>query len=343
MRVGTGCRSLGLAIVLLSVGCRGKAHVAYKELVDDDPAVRADAASRLGQARAKDAVASLAAVMNDPDEAVRVNVLRALGEIGDTSMIDRISPMVGDPVSTVRMAACQALGMLNDPRGVPALEKALSDENQTVRIVAARALGTIPGPASLEVLVRVALQDESEVIRSHVMKVIGERKSKDAVPRLESALLAESDSVRANAARALELTGDRSSLPALIRALDDPFFKVRSLSAHAIAAVANGDEAGKAALAKRLAVEDVPMVRVDLAWSLGLMGDRSQVDVVRTLLFKGQPEDVRAEAAIALGEVGDQSDLPRLEKAMDDKKGLVRSRAADAVDKLKGIKTGTTS
>jgi HEAT repeat protein len=334
---------LGLAIVLLTVGCRGKAHVAYKELVDDDPAVRADAASRLGQARAKDAVGSLAAVMNDPDEAVRVNVLRALGEIGDTSMIDRISPMVQDPVSTVRMAACQALGMLNDPRGVPALEKALSDENQTVRIVAARSLGTIPGPASLEVLVRVALQDESEVIRSHVMKVIGDRRSKDAVPRLESALLAESDSVRANAARALELAGDRSSLPALIRSLDDPFFKVRSLSAHAIAAVANGDAAGKAAIAKRLTVEDVPMTRVDLAWSLGLMGDRSQVDVVRTLLFKGQPEDVRAEAAIALGEVGDASDLPRLEKAMDDKKGLVRSRAADAVDKLKGIKAGTTS
>jgi len=343
MRVSTGCRSLGLAVVLLALGCRGRTHVAYKELADDDPAIRADAASRLGQARAKDAVASLLVVMNDPNEAVRVNAVRALGEIGDTSVIDRIAPLVTDPVSTVRMAACQALGMLNDPRGVPGLEKALSDENQTVRIVAARSLGTIPGPESLDVLVRVALQDESEVIRSHVMKVIGERRSKDAVPRLESALLAESDTVRANAARALEEVGDKSSLPALIRALDDPFFKVRSLSAHAIAAVAKGDAEGKAAIAKRLAVEEHQMVRVDLAWSLGLMGDRSQVEVLRGLLFKGQPEDVRAEAAIALGEVGDSSDLPRLEKAMDDKKGLVRSRAADAVDKLKGTKTDTTS
>ena len=55
-------------------------------------------------------------------------------------------------------------------------------------------------------------------------------------------------------------------------------------------------------------------------------------------MFRGEPEDVRAEAAIALGELGDVSELPVLEKALADKMGLVRHRVAEAIDKIKGLK-----
>ena len=57
------------------------------------------------------------------------------------------------------------------------------------------------------------------------------------------------DLVRANAAQSLGLVGDRSSVPALVHALDDPFAKVRSLSAHAIAKIAPDDASAKTALA----------------------------------------------------------------------------------------------
>jgi len=341
MRIPSTSGTIILAAVLLVSGCRGKARVAYKDLVDDDAVVRSDAALRLGQAHAKDAIPSLIAVLNDPDEVVRVNVIRALGEIGDTSATPAILPYGADKLETVRMATCQALGMLKDPRAIPVLEKALYDESRTLRVVAARALSEIPGPESLETLVRVALQDEDDRLRSFVMKVIGGRRAKESVPRLESALAAESDLVRANAAQSLGVVGDRSSLPVLVRSLDDKTPRIRSLSAHAIAAIAPRDASAVAALAKRLAVENDGMARVDIAWSLCVMGDCSHLGEIRTLLFKGEPQDVRGEAAIALGEVGETRDIALLEKAETDRKGLVRSRAAEAIDKLKAKTTET--
>src|SRR5262245_38727587 len=93
-----------LPAFLLMTGCGGKASVAFKDLVDNDPVVRSDAALRLGQAQAKDAVPSLIAVLNDPDEVVRVNVIRALGQIGDRSATTPIMPYVSDKLVTVRMA-----------------------------------------------------------------------------------------------------------------------------------------------------------------------------------------------------------------------------------------------
>jgi HEAT repeat protein len=338
MRVVSGIWAVGLAVILLGTGCSGQPKAVIKGLVSDDPAVRSEAAIRLGEARSKEAVDALVAVLNDSEETVRVNVIRALGDIGDPKAIAAISPFVADPLSPVRMAACQALGSLRDMRGVPALEKALYDQDELVRIVAARALAGVPGPESLEVLLRVAMQDESERIRSLVVAVVHERRAREAVPRLESALRAESDLVRANAAMALGGIGDRSSLPALFRSLDDPFYKVRCLAAHAIAKIAPGDAEAKAAVVKRLAAEENAMAIVDLAWALGSLGDRSGMETLRTLLFKGEPEEVRAEAAIALGDLGDASELPVLKKALADKMGIVRSRVAEAIDKIRGLK-----
>ena len=338
MRVPCTAFAFGMAVVLLGTACSGQPKGAVKDLVSDDPVVRSDAAIRLGQARSKEAVDQLIAALNDQEETVRVNVIRALGDIGDPKAIAPVARFVADSLSAVRMAACQALGALQDARGVPALEKALYDDDESIRIVAARALGEVPGPESLEVLLRVALQDESERIRSHVVKVVGTRRTREAVPRLESALRAESDMVRANAAMALGEIGDRSSLPVLFNSLDDPFHKVRCLAAHAIAKIAPGDAEARAAVAKRLAVEDIAMAKVDLSWALGSLGDRSGMETLRTLLFRGEPEDVRAEAAIALGELGDASELPVLEKALADKMGIVRNRVAEAIDKIKGLK-----
>jgi len=338
MRVVSSALAFGMAVVLLVTACSGQPNGAVKGLASDDPAVRSDAAIRLGKARSKEALDPLIAALNDQEESVRVNVIRALGDLGDPKAIPAIVPFVTDSLSAVRMAACQALGALGDTRGVPALEKALYDEDESIRIVAARALGDVPGPESLEVLLRVALEDDSERIRSHVVKVVGSRRAREAVPRLESALRAESEMVRANAAMALGEIGDRSTLPVLYRSLDDPFYKVRCLSAHAIAKIAPGDAEATAAVAKRLAFEDIAMAKVDLSWALASLGDRSGMETLRTLLFKGDPEDVRAEAAIALGELGDASELPVLQKALADKMGLVRNRVAEAIDKIKGLK-----
>jgi HEAT repeat protein len=181
----------------------------------------------------------------------------------------------------------------------------------------------------------VALQDENEMVRQHVVRVVGERGFREAIPRLERMLAAEAEIVRANAARTIGDLGDASSIPALVRALDDPYFKVRSLASHSLGKIAAKDEQVLAALRARLAAEEHGMVKVDLAWNLALGGDRSRVAVVRSMLFEGDPEDVRAEAARALGEIGEDSDVALLQRALGDKKGLVRQEAFKSLEKLK--------
>ncbi|HEX6851472.1 MAG TPA: HEAT repeat domain-containing protein [Candidatus Polarisedimenticolaceae bacterium] len=334
-RVGVAGAALTLAAILLSVGCSGRPKVSYKELADDDPTIRADAALRLGEARAVAAVDSLIAVLDDPVEAVRVQALLSLGQIGDKKATEAVGALAADPVSTVRIATAQSLGMLKDPASVPVLARLLEDSEGIVRIAAARALGNVPGPEALDTLMSIALGDENELVRQHVVVVIRDRRHQEAIPKLEALLQAESDLVRSNAARALGDIGDRTTMPALVRALDDPYYKVRSLSAHGLSKIDVKDAQALEAMRRRLGVEDHPMVAVDLAWNLARGGDRSSLDRIRDLLFKGQPEDVRAEAAMALGEVGDDSDLPRLETALSDKKGLVRSEAFKSIEKIK--------
>jgi HEAT repeat protein len=333
--MGWGWSAALLLGALATGACGGGPEVEYKDLVDPDPKVRADAAVRLGHGRAAQAVDSLIAVLDDPDELVRVNVVRALGEIGDPRAVPALVKMVDDALPTVRKATCQALGDLKDPAGVPALAKLLQNGDENTRLIATRQMGRIPGRAAFDVLLNVALKDESELVRQHVVRVLAESGNKEVIPQLESALVSEADIVRANAARALGQLGDRSSVRALIAALDDPYFKVRSLAAHSLGAMAAGDPAVLEAIRKRLGVETHQMCLVDLSWNLVRMGDRSGLETIRHHLLRGDPEDVRAEAAMALGEVGDESDIPRLEKALDDKKGLVRQEAYTSIEKLK--------
>ncbi|MBD3869239.1 MAG: HEAT repeat domain-containing protein [Acidobacteria bacterium] len=324
-----------IACVILLSACSDRPDLAYKELMDDDPQVRADAVVRLGQARAGDAVDSLVVLLDDPDEVVRVSAIRALAHIGNPRVVPDLVKFGDDPLKSVRLQVCQALGTLNSPDGIDTLEKMLYDPDDGIRLTAARNLGFIDHPRALEVLIKTSLYDENEIVRQHVVKVIGRRKAVEAIPIIESALITESDMVRSNSAHVLGMLGDVSSVPTLIEALEDPFHKVRSLSAHSLVAIAPDDPDVAAALAARIEVEEHDMVRADLAWNLVLAGKTEYRAHLRELLFKGGPEDVRAEAAHALGEVGERSDIKLLEKALDDKKGLVRKEAMKALDKLK--------
>ena len=325
--------AIGLAALL--VGCFG-GGVSMGELADEDPNVRADAAHRMGQARSAEAVDALIAALDDPVEAVRINVILALGKIGDPRAIDALAERMEDPAFSIRLSVAQAFEMMKAPESLPLLQRLMFDEHDTVRLTATRALAAIPGDQSMNLLLTQALRDENEKVREFVIRVLGERRSREAIPLIEDALLTEADNVRANAAAVLGDIGDPSSAPVLTEALDDEFYKVRSLSAHALSRIAPDDEQVRLALHTRLETEEQQITQVDIAWALARMGDRSELHRVRDLLFRGQPEDVRAEAATALGEVGELSDIELLKRASNDKKGLVARDALESLEKLSG-------
>lgn len=327
---------VGCALMLLWLGgCGGGDKVDYKDLRDPDSSVRTDAALRLGQAKSVEAVGSLLAVLDDPDEAVRVTVVRSLGQIGDSRAVPALVEALEDPLRSVRMAACQSLGQIGDAEALSGLSEMLYTEDDNLRLCATSSIGRIDGAESLDLLLTMALRDDNDSVRELAIKLVKYRGAREAIPQLEEALAVEADDVRANAAEALGVLGDRSSVPVLIAALDDPFHKVRSLSAHSLFALAPDDDNVLQAIQARAEIEDNQMSRVDLAWNLARLGDVQGLEVLRLYLFRGDPEDVRAEAAMALGEVGDESDIPLLQRAASDKKGLVREQALWAIEKLK--------
>ncbi len=326
------CVAAGWALWAASCG-RGP-QALYKDLHDPDPKVRTEAAVWLGQAKPAGAVDELVRVLDDPDEAVRVEAIRALGAIGDPKATPALLPLVGDRLDTVRLATARALGGLKDPAAVPAFERLLADTDETVRVTAILALAEVPGPEAVGLLLKSALQDEYERVRQFAVRMLASKRAQEAIPLVERAVQNESDLLRSTAAQVLGEFGDASSVPVLLRALDDPYFKVRSLSAHTLAKVAPSDPQAREAVIRRFAVEEEAMTRVDLAWALAGMGDRSGIPILRELLFKGQPQEVRAEAAKALGEVGEPSDRALLKRASRDKQGMVRDAVSKALDRL---------
>jgi HEAT repeat protein len=327
--------SLVIAFVSLLLGCQGSdRHVAYKELLSDDPQARADAAHRLGQARAVDAVGSLVAVLDDPDETVRVTAIRALGQIGDRRALPALVGRADDPLASVRLALCQALGQLADPAAVPTLARLLHDPDETIRLGAARALGKVEGGEGTRTLLAAALRDRSEAVRRHATRVLGERRSPEVLPELTAALDDPDPTVRANAARVLSGVGDRSAVPALLRALGDPAPTVRSLASHALGRIAPEDMGVLSGLRHQFERESDPLCEVDLALNLARGGDRRGLPRIRELLLAPSGEAVQAEAAMALGEVGEKNDIALLHRVLDGGTGLVRKQASLAVQKL---------
>jgi HEAT repeat protein len=96
--------------------------------------------------------------------------------------------------------------------------------------------------------------------------------------------------------------------------------------------------AGKISVAYEQLRDSDPAVRSQGAIRLGQT--RSKVRCLAAhSIARLAPEDAAARAALALGALGGSSDLPILDKALSDKKGLVRNRAAEAIDKIKDAKS----
>ncbi|NOX54375.1 MAG: HEAT repeat domain-containing protein, partial [Planctomycetes bacterium] len=111
-----------------------------EDLQSEVPRVRAVAANRLGELRAKQALPVLIDALSDRSPQVRSEAARALGRIRDPRAVEPLIRALKDPDSTVRFYAAWALGELKDPRAADALLQALRDSEWCVRDQAAWAL-----------------------------------------------------------------------------------------------------------------------------------------------------------------------------------------------------------
>jgi hypothetical protein len=138
-----------------------------RALSDDDPSVRASAATALGGTWNEGALAPLAgALLSDQAPHVREAAARALGETWSEGAVRPLSQaLLRDPNRSVRQAAAGALGEIGGLDSVRSLESALSDRDLSVREQVAQALGRTGSPRAIEVLSVVLWRDKDPWVR----------------------------------------------------------------------------------------------------------------------------------------------------------------------------------
>ena len=293
-------------------------------LSDSDEEVRLFAAVMLGSLKAPAAVPALVQALSDPDVNVRHAAAASLGQIGSPEAVPRlVDALHGEP--WLQYSALHALGEIGDPRAAPALLSLLDDE--TLRMPALEALGRLAGR---EALARIAphLLDPDPALRNAAIRAVVEieqratasgesldpdvqaaLKREDLVTHLIGMLADEESLNRRTAAVTLGwLREGRASGP-LIELLGDA--AVREFASHALVSIG---------------------YREPLAWERGLAhpDDAVRLGTVRCLAWIAPPEgtalvaplihdpaaEVRAEAAAAVGRLGDENELIQ-ESAMD--------------------------
>jgi HEAT repeat protein len=105
-------------------------------LADEDPDVRVAAATALGWPGFEDESGSLLLALNDPSPRVQVAALKSLGRRNQQSALPSIAAMVGDLSGMLLIAALQALFQISPDKALPYLAKAEQDADSEVARVA---------------------------------------------------------------------------------------------------------------------------------------------------------------------------------------------------------------
>jgi HEAT repeat protein len=214
-----------------------------------------------------------------------------------------------------RRDALMRLGNLKRPDAARAAVPGLNDPAPVVRVTATHAILSLP-PHEAVALLSPLLLDKSEFVRRETAYALGETRSRAAVEPLVNLLLGDKEAgVRAAAAVALGQIGDETAVPALAQVL--------------------GGTTPAQKKKKSKAQENEFVLRA-AARSLGQIRSRAGVPfLIATLENQTNAGDVRREAAIALGLIGDSVAVPALRAAFSSEDPYLSEAAREALRRLR--------
>lgn len=136
-----------------------------RDLQDEKPLIRWQAAEQLGRSKDARAVNPLIETLGDSDEGVRREVTKALGEIGNSRAVEPLGRMLEDPDELVRLNTLVALEKIKGEEAITLIMSALKNDNSLVRMNAAAALGRIGDSRAAGPLKEVAATDTLSYVR----------------------------------------------------------------------------------------------------------------------------------------------------------------------------------
>ena len=195
-------------------------------LADKDWSVRQAAVAALGQMQAKASVAKLQPLLQDEAPEVSFAAAKVLWDLGDRSGHDllldvllgerRDSPglvrsqirearsKLRNPTGLLLMGAREGVGMVFGPAstGITVMEELLKDNAASARVVAATLLATDTDPSANQELVW-ALEDHNWIVRAAAAKALGLHGDRTLIPKLQEHLTDEREAVRYMAAASI--------------------------------------------------------------------------------------------------------------------------------------------
>jgi hypothetical protein len=159
------------------------AELLQRQLADDSPRVRQKAAVGLAfLGRARLAVDTLLAMVNEPDDYARASVFSAILEAGDPRAVDVFLAGLKDPHNGVRWRSAEGLGRFRARQAVEPLLAALESDDGTLRVVAARALGQIGDRRALTPLLEIANTDPEPRARQAAGRAVAQIEHPNVAP-----------------------------------------------------------------------------------------------------------------------------------------------------------------
>jgi HEAT repeat protein len=349
-----------------------KATLILRTLLQDKLCiVRYKAAYWLGQLGDERSVSQLSSALKDTDEQVIANAARALIKIGTQEGVAAVIDATRSENTKVRATAVFWLGILGGEEALEVIEEILAGDEREVRLKAVEALGFIGGDRALSIL-HTLFQGNDFGIRITSVRAVGQCGGEKAIKFLLAAwrdstgevrmtavdALVKIDGkrfvgvfidglrdphpyVRQHAAMALDMIADRKAIPALLTALDDKSQSdiganhrglVLGSVAHALQHYR--DEHVVQALIKLLREDKGNEGAANAAIALGRIGDKRAVEPLLSVL-EHSVNYLRAHVAEGLGLLGDKRATMPLVAVLQDEDDIVRMHVVEALGRIK--------
>ena len=300
-------------------------------LSDGSGPVRALAVEGLGRSEAGRKSMKLRAAIEDQAGLVKARVVKALGRTGDPGVMSLVEAATKDELSIVRIAAYGALIRLGNKEVWTELQQAAEAQNPEDRADAIRMIAELKDQRGAPIMME-ALTYKQPSVRGAAARGLGHLGHKEARRQIEQLLKDPVPAVRESAAGGLAELGGLESIPALNRALSDGNFTVR---ASAIAALLQLSQpySTVATTAQSLAQQNDMAMRASVAYALGKATKANAPGAISLLtsLTADPLPGPKIVALRSLGHVGDRELVPLLREALHDTNDAVRATAAGAL------------
>ena len=160
-----------------------------KQLSNNDPAQRLEAAKSLGASKDGKAIGPLVQALGDPDMRVQAKAVKVLGNMRANEATPVLAQHLFLRTTSAGMKGLilSALGEIGDPRAVqPLIEFLRGELDAATRGTAVFALGDIREPEAIDVLGRIAQTDEEETVRRLAREAIGKIEAHSSVKNRET-------------------------------------------------------------------------------------------------------------------------------------------------------------